>query len=146
MVLDNVLAEIIVQTQKELKAKYDIDLTFDEVVDIIDIQLTATSFAFSRNVSIYWKGFLKFIWTDRRNRSAYKKELFGSIADKELNLTDKEREYYHYLARVEANNKYKDLESFHSKTKTLTAQEVKSLPTKSLHFFNFKPLLLSRKK
>jgi hypothetical protein len=146
MILDNVLAEIITQTQKELKAKYDIELPFEEVVDIIDIQLTATSFAFSRNVSIYWKGFLKFIWTDRRNRATYKKELFSTVADKELNLTDKEREYYHYLARVEANSKYKELESFHSKTKPLTAEEVKNLPTKSLHFFNFKPLLVNRKK
>lgn len=44
MRIDNTLAEIIVEVQKQLKDKYNKDLTFDEVVDIVDIQLSATAF------------------------------------------------------------------------------------------------------
>ena len=36
MRIDNTLAEIIVEVQKQLKDKYNKDLTFDEVVDIVD--------------------------------------------------------------------------------------------------------------
>jgi hypothetical protein len=57
MRIDNTLAEIIVEVQKQLKDKYNKDLTFDEIVDIVDIQLSATAFGFARNIPIYWKGF-----------------------------------------------------------------------------------------
>ena len=53
MRIDNTLAEIIVEVQKQLKDKYNKDLTFDEVVDIVDIQLSATAFGFARNIPNY---------------------------------------------------------------------------------------------
>jgi hypothetical protein len=146
MQVDNTIAEIVVEIQKRTKAKYNVDVTFDEVVEMLDIQFTATAFGFARNIPIYWKGFLKFIWTNRRERAKYKKELFGKVLDENNNLTDKERKYYHYLARVNAHTLYKDLEKLGVNSKALSGEEVKVLPSNSIHFTNFKPLTKNRKR
>ena len=141
MRIDNTLAEIIVEVQKQLKDKYNKDLTFDEVVDIVDIQLSATAFGFARNIPIYWKGFLKFIWTNRRERNKEKNDLFRTVLDEDNNLSPKDREYFHYLARVSSHINYKTLERLGVNGKALTVDEVKAIPSNSPHFLNFKVLV-----
>ena len=141
MRIDNTLAEIIVEVQKQLKAKYNKDLNFDEVVDIVDIQLSATAFGFARNIPIYWKGFLKFIWTNRRERNKEKNDLFRTVLDEDNNLSPKDREYFHYLARVSSHINYKTLERLGVNAKALTVDEVKAIPSNSPHFLNFKVLI-----
>lgn len=144
MQLDNTLARIIVEVQKALKAKHNVDMDFDDVVTVIDTQLNCTIFAFSRNIPIQWKGFLKFIWTNRRQRAADKKALFNPILDVNNHLSDKEREHYHYLARVISHSTYKELERLNVNAKALTADEVTALPTKNVKFLNFKSLANKR--
>lgn len=146
MQIDNTLAEIIVEVQKKLKEKYNKDLDFDEVVDVIDIQMAATAFGFARNVTIYWKGFLKFIWTDRRARVRENKELFEVILDENNNLSPKDKEYFHYLARVSANINHKKLETLGINAKALSTEEVKAIPSNSVHFLKFKVLVKKKKK
>jgi len=141
--VDNVLAEIIVEIQKRLKAKYNTDITFEQVVDIINIQFTATAFGFARNIPVYWKGFLKFIWTNRRERNKEKRELFGTVSNG--NLTPEEREYYHYLARVVSHSNYKELEKLGVNAKALSAVQVKAIPSNSPHYRNFTSILKKRK-
>ena len=141
MRIDNTLAEIIVEVQKQLQDKYNKDLTFDEVVDIVDIQLSATAFGFARNIPIYWKGFLKFIWTNRRERNKEKNDLFRTVLDEDNNLSPKDREYFHYLARVSSHINYKTLERLGVNAKALTVDEVKAIPSNSPHFLNFKVLI-----
>ena len=141
MRIDNTLAEIIVEVQKQLKDKYNKDLTFDEVVDIVDIQLSATAFGFARNIPIYWKGFLKFIWTNKRERNKEKNDLFRTVLEEDNNLSPKDREYFHYLARVSSHINYKTLERLGVNAKALTVDEVKAIPSNSPHFLNFKVLV-----
>lgn len=146
MQIDNTLAEIIVEVQKRTKEKYNKDLTFDNIVDIVDIQLSATAFGFARNIPIYWKGFLKFVWTNRRERNKEKNELFRTVLDENNNLSPKDREYYHYLARVSSNINYKTLERLGVNAKALTVDEVKAIPSNSPHFLNFKVLVKKKRK
>lgn len=146
MHIDNTLAEIIVEIQKRTKDRYNTDVTFEQVAEIINVQMTATAFGFARDIPIYWKGFLKFIWTNRRERARYKKDLFGTVLDENNNLSPKEREHYHYLARVNAHSKYKELEKLGINSKALTAEEVLNTPSNSIHFINFKMLIKKRKK
>ena len=146
MQIDNTLAEIIVEIQKRLKEKYNKDLSFDEVVDVINIQLSATAFGFARNIPIYWKGFLKFIWTDRRARNRENRELFKVVLDEDNNLSPKDREHFHYLARVSANINYKKLETLGINAKALSTEEVKAIPSNSAHFLNFKVLVKKKRK
>lgn len=145
MEVDNTLAEIIMEVQKRTKEKFNIDITFEETVEIIDVQITATAFGFARNLPIYWKGFLKFIWTNRRARNLESKDLFNTIFDKNNNLSPKELEYYTYLARVTTLKSYKQLEALGIHSKALTVKEVKSIPSNSTRFKNFKPLVKNRK-
>lgn len=146
MQLDNVLAEIIVEVQKRTKAKYDIDITFDQVVEMVNVQMTATVYGYARNITIYWKGFLKFIWTNRRERAKYKKDLFGTVLDKNNNLTPEEREYFHYLARVNAHVLFKELQTLAVNSKALTGEEVIALPTNTPAFRNFTLLVTKIKR
>jgi len=141
MEIDNTIAEIIVEIQKRFNTKYNKDLTFEQVVEIVNIQFTSTAFGFARNIPVYWKGFLKFIWTNRRERNKDKQKLFANVLDVNNNLSDKEREYYHYLARVVAHSSYKELEALSLKAKALTSEEVKAIPTKTPHFRVFKSIL-----
>lgn len=145
MEVDNTIAEIIVEIQKRTKDKYNVDLTFDQVVEIVDVQFNATAFGFARNVPVYWKGFLKFIWTNRRVRNIEKKKLFASISDANNNLTDKEKDYYHYLARVASHISYKELEALGIRAKALSAVEVKAIPSNTPHFRTFTSLIKKRK-
>ena len=145
MEVDNTIAEIVVEIQKRTKAKYNIDLTFEQVVEIINIQFTSTAFGFARNIPVYWKGFLKFIWTNRRRRNIEKRKLFNSISDINNNLTDKEKDYYHYLARVASKISYKELEALGVRAKALSAIEVKAIPSNSPHFRTFTSILKKRK-
>ena len=112
-----------------------------QVVDIVDIQLSATAFGFARNIPIYWKGFLKFIWTNRRERNKEKNDLFRTVLDEDNNLSPKDREYFHYLARVSSHINYKTLERLGVNAKALTVDEVKAIPSNSPHFLNFKVLI-----
>ena len=146
MIIDNTLNDIIIEIQNKVKTKYNIDLTTEQVVEIIDVQLSATVFGFARNVPIYWKGFLKFIHTNRRERAKEKKELFDNILDKDNNLTDKERAYYYYLARATSHAKFKELQTLGINAKALSVDELKATPTKSIHFKNFQLLLQKKKK
>ncbi len=145
MEVDNTLAAIIVEIQKRLKAKYNKDLTFEQVVEIVDIQFISTAFGFARNIPVYWKGFLKFIWTNRRVRNIEKKKLFNTVSDINNNLTEKEKEYYHYLTRVVSHSAYKELESLGIRAKALTAIEVKAIPSNSPHFRTFTSILKKKK-
>lgn len=145
MQIDNTLARIIVDVQKAFKEKYNKDSDFNDIVDIVNTQMTATVYGFDRNISSYWKGFLKFLWTNRRHRLKERKELFNTVLDVDNNLTDKEREYYHYLARVVAHTKYKEVEKISLTSKKVTLPMLKAIPTNNIKFTNFTLLTKKRK-
>ena len=146
MIVDNTIADIITTIQKEVKQKFDIDLDFEQVLEVINIQMTATAFGFARNIPIYWRGFLKFIWTNRRQRNKDKKELFSKVSDPNNNLTTEERAYYNYLAKIVAHSSYKELEALNIRAKGLSAKEVNNIPSNSNKFKVFKSLLIKRTK
>lgn len=144
MKLDNTLARIIVETQKLTNEKYGIDLSFEKVHEIVEVQLTSTAFGMARNIPIHWKGFLKFVWTNKRARQAQFSELFKSIDDNAHNLTDKERDYYTYLAGVAASSARSELEVLGRNAKALSPEEIKAIPTQVEKFRQFTCLIKQR--
>ncbi len=144
--IDNTLAEIITTVQKEVKDKYNIHLDFDIIVEVINVQCVATSFGFARKVPILWKGFAKFIWTDRINRNKETNATIAEINSPAYDLTEKEREYYRYLAVVNSARKLKELRKIGINSKALTKDEILAIPTKTHHFINFKVLCKKKKK
>jgi L-2-hydroxyglutarate oxidase LhgO len=146
MQLDNTLVEIITELQKKVKDKYNLDIEFNTIHDVVSIQMQATSLAFSRKIPITWKGFLKFIWTDRVNRNIETKNTITEIDSDKYDLTAKQREYFRYLAVVNSSKKLIELRSQGINSKPLTKEEVLAMPTKTLHFVDFKPLSKKRGK
>ena len=145
MQLDNVLVEIITKVQKEVHKKYNIEVDFDTIHDIIHIQCVATAFAFSRKIPIAWKGFIKFIWTDRVNRNKETNELIKTINSPSYDLTEKEREYFRYLAVVNSAKRLKELKTINQQSTAITKDELIALPTRTPHFMDFKILCKKKK-
>lgn len=143
MTLDNTLVRIITETQKAVNAKYGIDLKFEQVHEIVEVQNTSTAYAFARNIPIHWKGFLKFVWTNKRARQKEFNALFDSI-NNNLDLTDKERDYYTYLATVAASSAKAELDVLGRNAKALTTEEVKAIPTTVEKFRQFTCLIKQR--
>lgn len=146
MYIDNTLAEIITIIQKKVYEKFGLDLTFDTIVEIIDIQMVATSYAFARKVPIAWKGFAKFIWVDRVNRNKETNKTIKEINSPSYDLTEKQREYFRYLAVVNSSKKLKELKTIGINSKALTKEEIKAIPTRTHYFMDFKPLCKKKKK
>jgi len=141
MNIDNTLAKIITETQKAIAKEYGIDLTFEQVHEVIEVQLTSTVYALTKNIPIHWRGFLKFIWTNKRARKAEFDPVFKAIQDNAHNLTDKEIDYYTYLAGVAASSAKQELERLSQHSKVLSPEEVKAIPTKVEKFRQFTCLI-----
>jgi L-2-hydroxyglutarate oxidase LhgO len=146
MQLDNTLVEIITTLQKKVNNKYNIDISFDTIHDVVSIQMQATSLAFSRKIPITWKGFLKFIWTDRVNRNIETKTTIAEIDSDKYDLTAKQREYFRYLTVVNNSKKLNELRSQGINSKPLSKEEVLAIPTRTRHFVDFKPLYKKKTK
>ena len=144
MTIDNTLARIITEVQKETAVKFGIDLTFDQVHEVIEVQMTSTVYALTKNIPIHWRGFLKFIWTNKRARKAEFDPLFKSIQDNAHNLTDREIDYYTYLAGVAASSAKRELEVLGQNAKVLSPEEVKAMPTKVEKFRQFTCLIKAK--
>lgn len=56
-----------------------------------------------------------------------KNDLFRTVLDEDNNLSPKDREYFHYLARVSSHINYKTLERLGVNAKALTVDEVKAI-------------------
>lgn len=146
MHIDNTIAEIITTVQKQVNDKYKLDLSFDTVAEIVNVQYVATSFAFARKIPIAWKGFVKFIWTDRTNRNKETKEILNEIDSPSYDLTEKQREYYRYLAIINSSKKLKELKTIGINSKALTKEEIMAIPSRTIHFMDFKILCKKKKK
>lgn len=144
MKIDNTLARIITEVQKAVADKYGIDLNFDQVHEVVEVQLTSTAYGLARNIPTHWRGFLKFVWTNKRARQAKFNELFASINEQSHNLTDKERDYYTYLAGVAAGSARQELDVLGRNAKALTTEEVKATPTDNNKFRQFTCLIKQR--
>jgi len=144
MTIDNTLARIITEVQKATADRFGLDLTFDQVHEVVEVQMTSTVYGLTRNIPIYWRGFLKFIWTNKRARKAEFDPLFKSIQDKAHNLTDKEIDYYTYLAGVAASSAKQELERLNNNAKALSPKEIKAVPSKVERFRQFTCLIKQR--
>lgn len=144
MTIDNTLARIITETQKATAKEFGIDLTFEQVHEVIEVQLTSTVYALTKNIPIHWRGFLKFLWTNKRARKEEIKSLFNAINEKAPNLTDKEISYYTYLAGVASSAAKQEAERLSRHSKAISTEEVKALPTKVEKFRQFTCLIKQR--
>lgn len=144
--IDNTLAEIITVVQKRVNDKYNLNLSFDTIEEIINVQCVATSFAFARKIPIAWKGFIKFIWTDRTNRNKETNATIAEINSPSYDLTETQREYYRYLAVVNSSKKLEELKRIGINSKALTKKEIMAIPSRTHHFMDFKILCKKKKK
>lgn len=70
MKLDNTLLKIIDIIRLEVKEKYKLELSTQEIVEVIQTQIEATKLGLSKGISVTWYRFCKFIFSERATRKA----------------------------------------------------------------------------
>lgn len=77
MILDNTLTRILNTIKDEVKEKYKVDYSIEELNDIIDTQIKATRDGINKGITVHWSRFCKFVFTERANR----KQRVSNIVD-----------------------------------------------------------------
>ena len=91
MKLDNTLLKIIGIIQQEVKEKYKLELSVQEIAEVIQTQIEVTKEGISKGISVCWYRFCKFIYTDRGVRK--------TETIKALNSIDREYQDYPELVK-----------------------------------------------
>lgn len=92
MKLDDTIKEIIEQIIIDVKNKYGITFSIEEIYSCIDSQIEATKIAFVKGISIHWIKLGKFIFTERNKRGKIYKQYEEDLNDENTDLTTKEKE------------------------------------------------------
>ena len=112
---------------KEVKNKYNVDLSSEKIYNIINCQIETTKLAITKGISIHWMCFGKFIFTDRRKIKleikAFKTELDSD--DYNLSETEKDKLKDSFII-AKAIEKQKHIKGSKVQDNTLTLKEVLS--------------------
>lgn len=92
MKLDDILKGIINQIIEEVKTKYGVTFTIEEVYNIVDSQIEATKIGFTKGISIHWIKFGKFIFSKKSERKKEVISYINDINEDTTNLTNEEKE------------------------------------------------------
>lgn len=90
MKVDDTITGIFNTIAKEVKEKYGIEYSIDQIHDIVNTQIEATKYGFAKGISICWSRFCKFIFTNKVNRKIEVRNVLTTI-DNEGILTAEER-------------------------------------------------------
>ena len=92
MKLDDTLRSIIEQIIVEVKDKYGIHLTLEEVYNVIDSQIEATKIGFAKGISVHWIKFGKFLLSKRGDRKREVTRYVEDLEDDSTDLTQEEKD------------------------------------------------------
>ena len=79
MKLDETLTGIITQIQVEIREKYNIEIGIDTIHKVVATQLEATILGISKNTTIHWTKFCKFVFTDRKTLKDQRSMALGVV-------------------------------------------------------------------
>jgi hypothetical protein len=65
MKLDSTLLKIIETIKDEIKVKYKLEFSTQEIVEVIQTQIEVTKQGFAKGISVTWYRFCKFIYSER---------------------------------------------------------------------------------
>lgn len=92
MKLDDTLKRIMEQVVVEVKEKFGITFTIEDIYNVIDSQIEATKIGFVKGISIHWIRFGKFLFTEQSKRKKEVRNYIADIDDENTNLTQAEKE------------------------------------------------------
>lgn len=92
MKLDDTLKVIINKIIIEVKDKYGITFTLEEVFNCIDSQIEATKIGFTKGIAVHWIRFGKFLYTERNDRGKAITSYVNDLNDESTDLTSEQKE------------------------------------------------------
>ena len=142
MKLDNTLTRIIDTIREEIKVKFNVELSNQEIVEVVQTQIEVTKQGLSKGISVTWYRFCKFIYSDRYKR---KSEVIKKLSEIDIDFEGKSPEEIQRIKEELIIRKAEEKRAYLAKGKEqtvgITAEEVKN--TDSVNKVNlvlFKPI------
>jgi nucleoid DNA-binding protein len=115
MILDNTLTKIINIVIQEVKDKYDVEYSVEQIFNIVNTQMEATKLGFVKGITVHWSRFGKFVYSKRYDRKMetirYSRELEQQEQSLELSAQDREQLLKEYIV-----TKAKEKDKFHKES------------------------------
>ncbi len=107
MIVDDTLIKMFTTIQAEVKAKYKVDYSIEEIQTIVDAQLEATKVGISKSVTVVWHRFCKFVFTNKykRKEDIY---LLKNTLDANEDLSQEQKDKIIYNKVVESAGRKKE--------------------------------------
>lgn len=88
---DPTIQSILEEIKVEVKQKYKIDLSKEEIYKVIKVQIASTILGISKHVSVHWRGFGKFVFNNTVKRVKDINVFEAQIRSEDYDLTEKEK-------------------------------------------------------
>lgn len=86
-IIDDVFKSIFETVSKEVKEKYDIEYSIEEIYNVFNCQIETTKLAISKGISIHWTRFGKFVFTRRGERHSEYNKYVKEISSDDYGLS-----------------------------------------------------------
>lgn len=120
MIVDDTLIKIFTIIRDEVKVKYKVEYSIEEIQSIVETQMEATRVGISKSVTVVWHRFCKFVFTNKYKRKEDIYLLKNTLAcDEELSQEDKDKIIYSKI--IESAGKKKEF--LNNTTNIMTTQD-----------------------
>ena len=127
MKLDNTLLKIIGIIQEVVKEKYKLELSTQEIAEVVQTQIEVTKEGISKGISVTWYRFCKFIYTERGKRKSETNKAISSIEEEYQGLPDVIKTLKNEVILNSAERKKQLLAKGKEQSVGLKAEEVKKV-------------------
>jgi hypothetical protein len=107
MILDDTLIKMFTQIKEEVKAKYNVEYSIEEIHSIVDVQIEATKVGISKGITVIWHRFCKFVFTNKYVRKEEVK-LYQNHIDSIEDLSQEEKDKLKYDKVIESARQKKN--------------------------------------
>ncbi len=106
MIIDDTLIKMFTTIRDEVKAKYKVEYSIEEIQSIVESQIEATKVGISKSVTVVWHRFCKFVFTNKykRKEDIY---LLKNTLDANEDLSQEEKDKIVYNKVIESAGKKK---------------------------------------
>jgi len=107
MILDDTLIKMFTTIRDEVKDKYKVEYSIEEIQSIVETQIEATRVGISKSITVVWHRFCKFVFTNKykRKEDIY---LLKNTLDTNEDLSQEEKDKIIYSKVIESAGKKKE--------------------------------------
>lgn len=95
MIIDDTLIRMFTTIRDEVKAKYNVEYSIEEIQSIVEVQMEATRVGIAKSITVVWHRFCKFVFTNKYKRKEDIHRLKNTLdIDEDLSPEEKDKIIY----------------------------------------------------